>query len=73
MGATPVAGDIETPETWIAGLPRLDAAIHMACDFSSDMEAVERRLMDALLPALAAHRATAFHLYRRRLAVWRDR
>lgn len=55
-GAGPMAGDISSPETWVARLPAIDAVIHMACDFGSDMGAVERRLLDALLPALAAQR-----------------
>jgi nucleoside-diphosphate-sugar epimerase len=54
MGATPVAGDIASPERWIAGLPSVDAVIHAACDFNSDMAAIDVRLLDALLPALAA-------------------
>ncbi|WP_298278462.1 NAD-dependent epimerase/dehydratase family protein [uncultured Bradyrhizobium sp.] len=52
-GAAVMAGDIATPDTWVARLPDVDAVIHMACDFSSDMGAIERRLLDALLPALA--------------------
>ena len=35
MGATPVAGNIASPERWIARLPLLDAVIHAACDFNS--------------------------------------
>ena len=54
FGVTPIAGDVGSPESWIAKLPPLDAVIHMACDFSTDMATVDRRLMDALLPALAA-------------------
>jgi nucleoside-diphosphate-sugar epimerase len=53
-GAAPVAGDIAAPGRWVAALPQLDAVIHMACDFASDMEAVDRRLLDVLLPAVAA-------------------
>jgi nucleoside-diphosphate-sugar epimerase len=54
IGATVVAGDITAPERWIARLPLLDAVIHAACDFSSDMGAIDTRLLDTLLPALAA-------------------
>lgn len=54
LGATPIAGDIGSPEAWTAKLPQLDAVIHVACDFNTDMGAVERRLLDGLLPALAA-------------------
>ena len=53
-GATPMLGDITAPEPWTDRLPPVDAVIHMACDFSTAMGAVDRRLLDALLPALAA-------------------
>ena len=53
-GATPIAGDIASPESWSAKLPQADAVIHMACDFGSDMGAIDRRLLDGLLLALAA-------------------
>jgi nucleoside-diphosphate-sugar epimerase len=54
LGVTPVAGDIASPEAWAGKLPQLDAVIHAACDFNSDMAAIDRRLLDGLLPALAA-------------------
>jgi len=38
--AIAVYGDIETPEAWVSRLPRVDAVIHMACDFASDMAPV---------------------------------
>ncbi len=53
-GAMPVPGDIAAPEAWTQRLPPVDAVIHMACDFSTAMDAVDRRLLDGLLPALAA-------------------
>jgi nucleoside-diphosphate-sugar epimerase len=53
-GATALGGDIAAPEQWVPALPPLDAVIHMACDFATDMAAIDRRLLDALLPALAA-------------------
>jgi len=52
-GATPVAGDIASPERWAGSLPRLDAVIHMACDFDTDVAAIDRRLLDVVLPTLA--------------------
>lgn len=52
-GATPIAGDMALPESWIAKLPPLDAVIHTACDFNTDMGAIDRRLMDRLLAALS--------------------
>jgi nucleoside-diphosphate-sugar epimerase len=53
-GATPVAGDIASPEPWAGRLPRVDALIHAACDFSPEMGAIDARLLDVLLPSLAA-------------------
>lgn len=52
-GATPVAGDIASPERWAARLPVIDAVIHAACDFSTEMGPIDVRLLDVLLHALA--------------------
>jgi nucleoside-diphosphate-sugar epimerase len=54
LGATPLPGDIALPEQWIGTLPHVDAIVHAACDFSPAMGEIDRRLLDALLPALAA-------------------
>lgn len=54
LGARPIEGDAEFPDSWIAALPQMDAVIHMACDFNTDMARIDRALLDALLPALAA-------------------
>lgn len=51
--ATPLAGDIGSPESWTTKLPQIDAVVHAACDFDTDMGAVDRRLLDVLLPAQA--------------------
>ena len=54
FGATPLRGDIASPEAWTGRLPQLDAVVHAACDVDSDMGAIDRRLLDYLLPALGA-------------------
>ena len=54
LARSPLPGDIAAPEAWTGRLPQLDAVIHAACDFGSDMGAVDRRLLGELLPALAA-------------------
>ena len=54
IGAMPIAGDITAPEHWVDRLPPFDGVIHAACDFGSEMGAIDRRLLDVLLPALAA-------------------
>jgi nucleoside-diphosphate-sugar epimerase len=53
-GATPIPGDIASPERWATRLPHFDAVIQAACDFSTEMGAIDARLLDVLLPALAA-------------------
>jgi nucleoside-diphosphate-sugar epimerase len=63
MGATPIAGDITSPDRWAARLPHLDAVIHAACDFNSEMGAIDARLLDVLLPALAAQRTKPRFIY----------
>jgi nucleoside-diphosphate-sugar epimerase len=52
-GATSIAGDIASPGPWAGNLGRIDAVIHAACDFNTDMAGIDNRLLDALLPALA--------------------
>jgi nucleoside-diphosphate-sugar epimerase len=54
FGATPFRGDIASPEAWTGRLPQIDAVIHAACDFDSDMGAIDRHLLDHLLLALGA-------------------
>jgi nucleoside-diphosphate-sugar epimerase len=56
LAAAPLPGDIGSPEAWTGRLPRVDAVIHAACDFNTDMGAVDRRLLDRLLSALATQR-----------------
>jgi nucleoside-diphosphate-sugar epimerase len=63
LGATPVPGDIALPDTWAARLPELDAVIHTACDFDTDMGAIDRRLFDTLLRALAAQAGRPRFIY----------
>lgn len=53
-GASPLPGDLRKPEGWVNALPPVDAVVHAASDFSDEMEAVDRQLLDALLPALGA-------------------
>jgi len=63
IGVTSFPGDTQSPEHWVARLPPLDAVIHMACDFSTDMGAIDRHLLDRLLPALAAQEETPRFIY----------
>jgi nucleoside-diphosphate-sugar epimerase len=53
IGATAVAGDIASPEGWVPRLPLLDAVIH----------AIDARLLDTLLPALAAQQRRPRFIY----------
>lgn len=53
-GATALAGDITAPEPWAARLPSLDAIVHAACDFATDMAAIDARLLEVLLSMFGA-------------------
>jgi nucleoside-diphosphate-sugar epimerase len=63
FGAQSIRGDIRTPERWLGALPALDAIIHAASDFTSTVGETDRRLLDALLPYLAAQPGIAKFLY----------
>src|SRR3954469_10604165 len=63
LGAHPLSGDIGAAERWLPALPPLDAVVHLACDFGSDMVDVDRRLLDRLLPHLAAQPNQATFIY----------
>jgi nucleoside-diphosphate-sugar epimerase len=63
LGAHPLKGDIERPEEWVGALPALAAVIHAASDFSAHVAQIDRRLLDALLPHLAALPEMAKFLY----------
>ena len=63
IGVTSFSGDIRSPEPWLARLPPVDAVIHMACDFATDMGAIDRHLLDRLLPVLAAQQQTPRFIY----------
>jgi nucleoside-diphosphate-sugar epimerase len=54
LGATSLPGDITSPERWVGTLPHVGAIIHAACDSSTAMGEIDRRLLGVLLPRLAA-------------------
>jgi nucleoside-diphosphate-sugar epimerase len=62
-GAHVLRGDIAAPRGWLSALPTVDGVIHLACDFASDMAAVDRGLLDTLLPRLASQPTRARFLY----------
>lgn len=63
LGSAVIRGDIGAPDRWLADLPEVDAAIQMACDFDSAMGETERRLLDGLLPHVAARSRKVRFLY----------
>jgi nucleoside-diphosphate-sugar epimerase len=63
LGALPIAGDISTPGRWLACLPPLDGVIQAAAAFSADDEAIERQLLQMLLPFLSAASANTRFVY----------
>src|ERR1700680_1773787 len=63
LGAAVMRGDIATPETWVPALPPVDAVIHAASDSDSNMAKIDQRLLDVLLPHLAAQPQRPRFLY----------
>jgi nucleoside-diphosphate-sugar epimerase len=63
LGATPIRGDITVPERWAGSLPDVEAVIHAACDFEPAMAEIDRRLLDSLLPVVAAQRTKPRFIY----------
>ena len=63
MGAAVLPGDACSPGTWLPAVDRVDGVIHAATDFSSDMAALDRALLDALLPRLSANARGQLLLY----------
>jgi nucleoside-diphosphate-sugar epimerase len=63
LGANVLRGDIATPERWVPALPYVDAVVHAACDFDSNMAEIDQRLLDVLLPHLAAQPQKPRFLY----------
>jgi len=62
-GATGIAGDIASPDRWVPRLPHLDAVVHAACDFNTDMGVIDARLLDVLLHSLASQPAKPRFIY----------
>lgn len=54
VGARPIPGDLREPERWLDALPPLDGVIQAAAAFADDDEAVERRLLEVLIPHVSA-------------------
>lgn len=63
QGATVLRGDVAAPQGWVSALPTVDGVIHLACDFASEMEAIERALLDTLLAHLARQPIKARFVY----------
>jgi nucleoside-diphosphate-sugar epimerase len=53
LGAEPVAGDLRAPADWLDAAAAVEAVVHCAATFDAEMAAVDRALLDALLPRLA--------------------
>ncbi|WP_033067311.1 NAD-dependent epimerase/dehydratase family protein [Thalassospira australica] len=62
-GASPLMGDITTPQNWITALPDIDAVIHAACDFSDQMPRIDANLLDHLIPTLHRMPGTVRFVY----------
>lgn len=52
LGATPLSGDLQSPQGWVDHVPEIGGVIHAACDFSDAMARIDQNLLDHLIPAL---------------------
>ena len=62
-GCQALMGDIASPASWIERLPPIDAIVHLACDFESDMSTLDRGLLDAMLQRFAGQRQRPRFIY----------
>ncbi len=60
LGYQILCGDLREPEIWASAVNEVDAVIHVAATFDDDMEAVDRRLVTALIAAAKAPRPIRF-------------
>ncbi len=63
MGAAVLPGDARSPGSWLPAVDQVDGVIHAATDFGSDMAALDRTLLDALLPRLSTNARGQLLLY----------
>lgn len=62
-GVDVIRGDIAMPDGWLTHLPAVDAVIHAAADFASDMGAIDTALLQALLPTLGRQHSKPRFVY----------
>ena len=74
IGARPIAGDMATPERWLADLPPLDGVIHAAAGLRrrrrNDRAASAANAVASLTSRSPQH---PVHLHGRLLVVWHER
>ncbi len=62
-GVSVLCGDIRSPEDWLDTAARMDGIAHCAITWSDDMDAVDRRLVEALIEALSSSDAQKSLIY----------
>lgn len=60
LGHEVLQGDLRDPDAWVGAVKTVDAVIHVASTFDDDMEAVDRRLVAALIAAADPARPVRF-------------
>lgn len=53
LGATPLSGDIASPQTWADGLLAFDVVIHAAATFDARMAGIDARLIRCLIAGMS--------------------
>jgi len=62
-GAIPVHGDLRDIRSWIAAVKDVDGVVHAAATWAEDMAATDRRVVEALLTAMANYEPPKAFVY----------
>lgn len=62
-GATPIRGDLRDIDGWIQAVDTMDGIFHAAATWDDDMVTTDRRVVEALLPAMASREAPKAFVY----------
>lgn len=61
-GARPLTGDLAAPGNWAHAVTEVDAVVQVAADFESDMGAIDRSVLEALVAAASAGRPSPLRI-----------
>lgn len=63
VGVTPLRGDLRDIDGWIPKVAGMDGVIHAAATWTDDMAAIDRQVVEALIPVLASRNPPMAFIY----------